>query len=160
MKTAVYIKMDAKEPLLLSEGVCRQLGIIQYHPSVVPRTSVGNSEEADHGVQPACCSVPTVRVKLVQSVRLPPNQSVLTRAYLTGCHSLNGPLLVESGTSASLLNDKGLQVTDSLVLPTKEGQVTVVLSNNSGLSQQVDEHMVVGTASPVELIKDSPKSGQ
>ena len=34
MTTAVYIKMDAHDQLLLSEGVCRQLGILQYHPSV------------------------------------------------------------------------------------------------------------------------------
>jgi len=34
--TSVYVKMDAQDQLLLSEGVCRQLGIIQYHPSVRP----------------------------------------------------------------------------------------------------------------------------
>ena len=32
--TPVYIKMDAHDQLLLSEGVCRQLGILRYHPSV------------------------------------------------------------------------------------------------------------------------------
>ena len=32
--TPIYIKMDAHDQLLLSEGVCRQLGIITYHPSV------------------------------------------------------------------------------------------------------------------------------
>ena len=32
MSTAVYIKMDATDQLLLSEGVCRQLSIIHYHP--------------------------------------------------------------------------------------------------------------------------------
>ena len=31
MRTPIYIKMDAHDQLLLSEGVCRQLGIIQYH---------------------------------------------------------------------------------------------------------------------------------
>ena len=36
MKTPVYVKMDAKEQLLLSEGVCRQLGIVTYHREVVP----------------------------------------------------------------------------------------------------------------------------
>ena len=36
MKTPVYVKMDAKEQLLLSEGVCRQLGIVHYHEQVVP----------------------------------------------------------------------------------------------------------------------------
>lgn len=37
MKTPVYVKMDTHEPLLLSEGVCRQMGIITYHPEVKPR---------------------------------------------------------------------------------------------------------------------------
>ena len=32
MKTLVYMKNDAHDQLLLSEGVCRQLGIITYHP--------------------------------------------------------------------------------------------------------------------------------
>ena len=36
MRTPVYVKMDAKEQLLLSEGVCRQLGIVTYHREVVP----------------------------------------------------------------------------------------------------------------------------
>ena len=34
MKTMVYIKMDVEDQLLLSEGVCRQLGIVKYHPNV------------------------------------------------------------------------------------------------------------------------------
>ena len=32
MITPIYIKMDAKDQLLLSETVCRQLGIVSYHP--------------------------------------------------------------------------------------------------------------------------------
>ena len=34
MLTPVYIKLDASEQLLLSEGVCRQLNILSYHPNV------------------------------------------------------------------------------------------------------------------------------
>ena len=34
MRTPVYIKMDAADQLLLSEGVCRQLGIVTYHDEV------------------------------------------------------------------------------------------------------------------------------
>ena len=33
-KTSVYVKMYATEEFLLSEGVCRQLSIISYHPKV------------------------------------------------------------------------------------------------------------------------------
>ena len=32
----IYIKMDAHEQLLLSEGVCSQLGIVEYHQNVWP----------------------------------------------------------------------------------------------------------------------------
>ena len=34
LRTVVYIKMDAHDQLLLSEGVCRQLEIVTYHPEV------------------------------------------------------------------------------------------------------------------------------
>lgn len=34
MKTPVYLKMDTHDQLFLSEGLCRQLGIISYHPEV------------------------------------------------------------------------------------------------------------------------------
>jgi hypothetical protein len=34
MVMKVYIKMDSSDQLLLSEGVCCQLGIIHYHSSV------------------------------------------------------------------------------------------------------------------------------
>ena len=44
MKTTVYVKLDAAEQLLLSEGVCRQLGIIQYHPDVWMAESGGNKQ--------------------------------------------------------------------------------------------------------------------
>lgn len=36
METAIYLKRDANDQLLLSEGVCRQLGIISCHPSAEP----------------------------------------------------------------------------------------------------------------------------
>ena len=36
MNTSIYVRMDAREDLLLSEGVCRQLGIVTYHPEVGP----------------------------------------------------------------------------------------------------------------------------
>ncbi len=36
LTTPVYLKMDSPERLLLSEGVCRQLGIVQYHQDVRP----------------------------------------------------------------------------------------------------------------------------
>ena len=60
MKTTVYVKMDAQEQLLLSEGVCRQIGIVTYHPSIEPSRVPDKDSDAD-------ALVPTVRVCLVQS---------------------------------------------------------------------------------------------
>ena len=34
IRTPVYVKLNAEEQLLLSEGVCRQLGSITYHHEV------------------------------------------------------------------------------------------------------------------------------
>ena len=34
MRTPIYIKMDAADQLLLSEGECRQLGVVTFHPNV------------------------------------------------------------------------------------------------------------------------------
>ena len=39
MLTLVYIKLDAPEQLLVSEGVCRQLKIFAYHPNVISQES-------------------------------------------------------------------------------------------------------------------------
>ena len=36
LTTPVYLKMDSPDGLFLSEGVCRQLGIINYHDEVRP----------------------------------------------------------------------------------------------------------------------------
>ena len=35
MVTPIYIRMDFEEPLLLAEGVYRQLQIVMYHPDVL-----------------------------------------------------------------------------------------------------------------------------
>ena len=81
MCTLVYIKADAHEQLLLSEGVCRQLGILQYHTSVEPwrggkkrnqsTTRTSHTDAQDQSAEQTA-GVPTVRVRLAQSLRLLP----------------------------------------------------------------------------------------
>ncbi len=67
LTTPVYLKMDSPERLLLSEGVCRQLGIVQYHQDVRP-VSKGRLD-----------SVPQVTVALVKSINLLPHQSIVAQ---------------------------------------------------------------------------------
>ena len=47
MLTPVYVKMDAQDSLLLSEGVCRQLGIVSYHSQVQQKRTVSNSSNGN-----------------------------------------------------------------------------------------------------------------
>ena len=72
MTTPVYIKMDAHDQLLLSEGVCRQLGIVHYHPSV-ERWRGGGKKRAH---QPANITPPDATSQDVQrsSGNSPPDQ--------------------------------------------------------------------------------------
>ena len=49
MQMPVYIKMDAPEQLLLGEGVCRQLNIITYHPSVFGKG--GRKRDEEHSMK-------------------------------------------------------------------------------------------------------------
>ena len=70
IKTPIYLKMDAKEQLLLSERVCHQLGIVSYHPQVTP---------GDTRMEDSTGYVPTVRVQLVQTVKLGPQRNVMAQ---------------------------------------------------------------------------------
>ena len=83
MTTPVYVKMDAPEELLLSEGVCRQLGIINYHPEVKPFRTVKTSSTAETQNDDRC-TVPKVRIITNEDVRLLPNQCVMTQVRLDG----------------------------------------------------------------------------
>ena len=116
MITPVYIKVDAHDQLLLSEGVCRQLGILQYHPSVESwrggkkksvqratesppespasedRTAVATESASD---KPGDARVPTVRVNLLQSTRLLPHQSRIVEVAVTCDGEVDGSYLLE-----------------------------------------------------------------
>ena len=71
-----------------------------------------------------------MRVKLVQSARLPPNQSIVAEARLTDSDGHGGPLLIEP-----IKSERGIQIVDSLVSTCDEGTVKVVLTNRSNVVQ-------------------------
>ena len=56
--------MDAREQLLLSEGVCRQLGLVMYHLDVQVWCGSKNKELTDIAI------VPLVGAKLINSIRI------------------------------------------------------------------------------------------
>lgn len=54
--TPVYIKMDAEDQLLLSEGLCIQLGVVTYHGEVTTEASQGKPEEDSAKINSYCSS--------------------------------------------------------------------------------------------------------
>ena len=101
MCTPIYIKMDAHEQLLLSEGVCRELGIVTYHPDVQtwrggrkqPQSAKAKEQQGTQVI------VPIVRVSLVQSVRLPPGKSTVVEVQ-TQHYPSKEPMLMECDPEA------------------------------------------------------------
>ena len=74
----MYVKMEASEQLLLSEGACHQLDIVTYHPEV-QQWRKWQTRRHQHQEE---AQVPPVRVKLVKSIWLPPSHSAVVDAKL------------------------------------------------------------------------------
>ena len=132
MKTPVYIKMDAHDQLLLSEGVCRQLGILSYHHSVerwrggrkkqvqqrsgdVPlqteiQDNTSTTSEDNQGKLGQGATVPMVRVKLLQSTHVLPHQSRVIKIDLPETSHQSGCYLLEPSST-----DPGLRMDPSLI---------------------------------------------
>ena len=117
MKTMVYIKMDAPDQLLLSEGVCRQLGIVTYHPSLHQPDQAQSSDDspthAPHSPNKKTTLVPCVRVNLVESLKFPPSHSTVVQVK-DDFNPAGQTMFVES--RGDLEKDTGLIVEDA-VLP-------------------------------------------
>ena len=151
LTTPVYIKMDAEEPLLLSEGVCRQLGIIQYHPDV----EVHSLKERRKAVYAATAEktdrssstpkedavVPMVSVRLVHCLRLPAGYSAVVPVTADGAPPDRLKMLEPY---PSLHDELGLEIADGVLQFTNMGEAHVVITNNSGFTQRVDSGKHLG----------------
>ena len=152
MTTPVYIKLDAEEQLLLSEGVCRQLGIIQYHRDVEPwrnrkETPTVSSEGGVPSDSPeAAVFVPTISIKLVQTLRLPPGQCAVVPVQVEGAK--NGATLLLEPTHA-FEQESGLELSSTLVQPSADGRTHAVIANLSGFTQRVAPGSMMGQAEEV-----------
>ena len=134
MVTPVYIKMDAHDQLLLSEGVCRQLDIVRYHPEV---GEVNGQKKEDF---------PVARVRLVQSFLLRPYQSTIVPVRATGVHSTH---VLEPYQ----LGDSPLCVQESVLEFVREGVSGVLITNPSGQTCRGKRGMELGTITPALIEK-------
>ena len=136
--------MDAANQLLLSEGVCRQLGIVTYHPAL-QTSKVNKSRAAD-------ALVPSIRVKLIQSIKLPPSQSMLVFVALEKPNDVEQSIVVEGDRRFE--SESGLVLEDAVVSVGKDGLTRVVLINLSGLTQTIPGGTLVGGAYHADILEE------
>lgn len=140
LTTPVYLKMDSPDRLLLSEGVCRQLGIIMYHNEVCSvKTNSGKTAPRDKSLS----TVPLVQVSLIKKVNLLPHQSIVAQV---NCDTKS---LIEQ--PEHFLLETGVHVEASLIEPDSRGIASVILSNPNGYSCQLSTGDVVGLSTKYRL---------
>ena len=147
MTTSVYIKMDAHDQLLLSEGVGRQLGIVSYHPDVEVWRGHRKQEVRSEA------KVPSVRVRLIETVRLLPQQSTIVQVTVDGSTDKikrNEMFLLKQDEAVEEIT--GLRVGDVLLHLNGEGRAHLVVSNQSGLTQVTPPGAVLGEATAANLV--------
>ena len=113
--------MDAHDQLLWSEGVCRQLGIVSYHPDV--KVWRGHHKQEVHSE----AKVPSVRVRLIETVRLLPQQSTIVQVMVDGSSDKikgNEMFLLEQDEAVEEI--MGLRVGDVLLHPNGEGRALIL----------------------------------
>ena len=158
MRTPVYIKMDAHDQLLLSEGVCRQLDILSYHPDVqVWRGREKKRPPAETEVQ-----VPTVSVRLVQTVQVPPQQRAVVDVRVD-CSDL-GDRAVYVESNPCLEKETGLVLEDTLLQPNEDGFARTIVCNPLTVPCEVQYDTSLGEGSVVtvedcDIKPDSVQSG-
>ena len=136
MNTAVYLKMDAHDDLLLSGGVCHHLGIVAYQPSVLRQTT-SQSTSWPFGRN--------VRVSLVSSVWLAPSKETLV-SVRDESQDLKGSLLLEPVFDFTQQYDGQLQISESLVHVNDGGCTKVLLTSTSGATCKLEKGECVGMA--------------
>ena len=135
MKTPVYIKMDAHDQLLLSEGLCRQLGIVSYDPAV----QVWRGGKQAKPKQEKEETISTVQVRLLQSVQILPQQSLQVDIQLLseGKVPTASEQLVLVEPTPTLKTEMGIVMENSLLNPAAGGLAQVVLMNSTGFTQVI-----------------------
>ena len=154
IKTLVYLKTDAIDQLLLSEGVCRQLGIIQYHPAAEPWR--GKKRDLYQPPQsPAKVQVPRVTVNLVQALRLPSRKWVVVPVQVN--HFLEDTLLFQG--DRELQDQCGILMLDAILKPDHSGMAYVVAENHTGYTAVLEKDMTVTGESAV-IIRPGEKTNK
>ena len=95
-------------------------------------------------------AVPTLRVRLSQSVHLPPRQSTFVSIQVENHSPEMESMLLENDPKVEEIT--GVQVDDALLMPTKQGFAQLLVSNRSGFTQSIEEGVILGEAVEATVI--------
>ena len=132
--------------------MCRQLGIGSYHKKVTP----GDSSDKEKTTSDVF--VLTVRVQLVEMVKLRPQEGIVAGVRLVGDGaggqgqwSRSEVMLFESDEQLGM--ETGATIVSALVRPSHDGVAQVLISNAYSLTHRIPEAMEIGKAVPVEIVE-------
>jgi len=115
--TPIYIKMDAHDQLLLSEGVCSQLGILEYHKNVWQGCELVSDVVNTLG-KGAVSLTRIFHVSLSEPVIIPANKSTVVPVRMesdTGTNSKTKEVIPLFGVLEALLSDRGTNLLSLLM---------------------------------------------
>ena len=137
--TQVYIKLDAADQLLLSEGVCRLLDIVTYHPAVEKwqggsKTNELTQTTIDSPAEQAI--VPIIKVSAIKSVHILPHQGIVVPVEVTGIENMDTAWLVKPDNiegvevEQALLSLHDSKISNVIVSNTQTTEMPVVVQKN------------------------------
>ena len=131
--TPIYIKMDVHDQLLLSEGVCSQLGILEYHKNVWPGRELVTDELNTSG-EAVVTLVRTFQVSLLEPVIIPANKSTVVPMHVESDTNINSvPLLLEG--NGATCKETGLIIERALLQPSDDGTACLKIHNVGGFTE-------------------------
>ena len=120
--------------------------LVTYHPEVQASTVVKSTKLPGEEQGKGRCTVPTMRICLIQNVLLKPDKCAPVQAQVEGGIGTNmQPLLAES--DRVLVEERGLQMVEVDLLPNKDGLVQVSLVNRLGIITKEGASSRQGTTS-------------
>ena len=101
-----------------------------------------------------CCTMPTVRVRLIQDVRVLPNECVTAQVRLEGEAAVmkQQPFLVE--TDPNVMKQIKMQVFDTVLHASEDGKTQLSLLNQLGACQKIMKGADIGKATLVDMLDE------
>ena len=96
--------------------------------------------------------VPSVCIRLVQSLRVPPHQSVLAEVQLEDGCCQDTSLLFQHDEALEVLS--GLSPDDAVIQPSPDGKSCILISNFTGRTRCLEEGDVIGQATEADVVQN------